>query len=63
MDKTDLIYDVVCEIRDQNNKRFEKVEKDIQDLYKFKNTLLGYCGGITLAGSMLVEGIKSFLGK
>lgn len=61
MNKEDLIYDVVCEIREQNNKRFEQIEKDIKELYKFKNTILGYCGGVALLGSFIFNYFKDLL--
>lgn len=60
MNKEDLIYDVVCEIREQNNKRFEQVEKDIKDLYKFKNTLLGIGVAISAMVGFIIDNIKNF---
>lgn len=60
MNKEDLIYDIVCEIRDQNNKRFEQVEKDIKDLYKFKNTLLGIGVAISAMVGFIIDNIKNF---
>ena len=60
MNKEDLIYDIVCEIRDQNNKRFEQVEKDIKDLYKFKNTLLGIGLVVSAVFGFIIDNIKNF---
>lgn len=59
MDKVDLIYDTVKRIEDQNLKRFNAIEKDVADLKKFKNTLIGYCGGLTLLGTLIIDSIKT----
>ena len=59
MNKEDLIYDVVCDIRDQNAKRFEAIERDIAEIKRWKNYLMGFCGAITIIGSFIIDGIKS----
>jgi hypothetical protein len=60
MNKEDLIYSIVCDIRDQNNRRFAEIEKDVAEIKKWKATLVGYCGGVTLVGTFIIDAVKNF---
>ena len=59
MNKEDMIYDIVCEIRDQNNKRFESVEADIKSLMAFKNHILGITAFLSVCVSGFIAWIKN----
>lgn len=58
MDKEDLIYDVVCDIRDKMDKRLSRVECDIEDYKCFKTRVLQTISIFALGIPLVIEALK-----
>jgi putative NADH-flavin reductase len=59
MDKTDLIYDTVTRIEDRLLKELCECKKDIDDLKKFKNTLIGFGIVISSVFAFIIDSVKN----
>lgn len=63
MNKEDLIYDLIVNNQKENNKRFDKIEKDIRELLGFKNHAIGMAVVIGTVFASVYECIKTFFIK
>jgi len=59
MNKEDLIYDTVIRIEERLLKELAECKKDINDLKKFKNTLIGIGMVVSSLFAFLIDGVKN----
>lgn len=59
MNKEDLIYDTVLRIEDRLLKDLAECRKDIDDLKKFKNTLIGVGLVISTFLAYIIDNVKN----